>query len=121
MEQDTYTNMTDTEAKNLDVSISIALIHRNVFVKYLKDLNIADADIVNTITDSNDENDFYERLLRVSSYQLDVNVLRAAMGAEEYKMLVNFARERLGKEPLFDDSRIDSRTRDWLEASEDNP
>lgn len=119
MEQDNYTTMTESESKRLDVSISMALLCRNIFVKYLKGLELPDADIIDTIAEPEDAADFYERLLRISDQRLSVGVLMSDMGAEEYKVIVNFARGRLGKKPLFKNIDVDSATHAWLEASEE--
>lgn len=119
MEQDNYTTMTEAESKRLDVSISMALLCRNIFVKYLKGFELSDADIIDTIAEPEDAADFYKRLLRISDQRLSVGVLMSDMGAEEYKVIVNFARGRLGKRPLFGNINIDSATYAWLEASEE--
>jgi hypothetical protein len=121
MEQDSYSNLTDAETRQLDVSMNMALIYRNGFVKYLKQVGFADADIMNVLAESADEEEFYQNLARISAGRLSVDVLRSNMGAEEYKVLVNFARNRLGVKPLFPKVEIDDATYDWLSASEDTP
>lgn len=107
--------------ESLDVSINMALIQRNLFVKYLEQIGIADTDIVGTLIELLNEQDFYQKLFRISAGQLNIDILRSNLGAEEYKVLVNFARERLGAEPLFRDIGIDTATYNWLSASEDIP
>jgi len=121
MEQNSYSNLTDAETRQLDVSMNMALIYRNGFVKYLKQVGFADADIVNVLTDSVDEEGFYQNLARISAGHLSFDVLKSNMGDEEYKVLVNFARDRLGVKPLFTKIEIDNATFKWLSASEDTP
>ena len=121
MEQNSYSNLTDAETRQLDISMNMALIYRNGFVKYLKQVGFADADIINVLAKSVDEEEFYQNLIRISAGSLNVDVLKSNMGAEEYKVLVNFARKRLGVRPLFTKIKIDDATYDWLSASEDTP
>ena len=121
MEHKDYSNLTDAEAKKLDISMNMALVHRNLFVRYLKQLGIADTEIITTLADAMDEDDFYQRLLGISAGHLSLGVLRSDMGAEEYKVLVDFARKRLGVEALFKTINIDRDTLQWLADSEDAP
>ena len=121
MEQDFYSKLTDAEARQLDVSMNIALIHRNGFVQYLKQVGFADADIMNVLTESANEEEFYQNLVRISAGRLGVDVLKSNMGAEEYKVLVNFARNRLGVKPLFAKVEVDDATYNWLSDSEKAP
>jgi len=64
MEQNSYSNLTDAETRQLDISMNMALIYRNGFVKYLKQVGFADADIINVLAKSVDEEEFYQNLIR---------------------------------------------------------